>query len=68
MAEFPWEAPVEFYLMARNIDQQVMVRDLSPGARLYLVVSPADGQSPGSVLMHNKHGGDRATRSPCSSR
>ena len=62
IAEFPWEAPLEFYLMARHIDRGVMSRDLSPGGQLFIVVSPADGQTPGSVLLHNKQEGDHASQ------
>jgi hypothetical protein len=60
MAEFPWDAPLEFYLRAYHADPQVMRRDPSPAGTLYIVASPADGQDPASVLQHNKLPGHHA--------
>jgi hypothetical protein len=41
MAEFPWEAPLGFYLLSNGVS--------------------ADGQSPESVLLHNKQPGHHAS-------
>lgn len=60
MAEFPWDAPLDFYLRAAHIGPQAMRRDPSPEGTLYIVASPADGQDPTSVLLHNKLPGHHA--------
>lgn len=54
LMEFPWEAPIEFHCIVSGLDRSRMhlpgrsvpVR----GTRLFLLVSPANGQTPYSVL------------------
>ena len=60
MAEFPWEAPLEFYLLAAGVDGQVMRREPDPGGELFIVTSPTDGQDAESVVLHNKQPGHHA--------
>ncbi|MFZ1686537.1 MAG: glycosyltransferase family 39 protein, partial [Flavobacteriales bacterium] len=56
LMEFPWEAPIEFHCIAAGIDRSrlhVPGRSLpKPGTRLFLLVSPANGQTTQSVLEH----------------
>ncbi|MBL7962276.1 MAG: glycosyltransferase family 39 protein [Flavobacteriales bacterium] len=56
LIEFPWEAPMEFELLARGVDRDVLYRDPAPDGTLYVVVSPAEGQSAESVLEHHRMG------------
>lgn len=59
MVASPWDAPLEFYLLARGADPSMLTRAPAPGGELFLVVSPADGQTPASVLLHNGLADDR---------
>ena len=54
VVEFPWEAPLEFYLSAEGMARQQLHLDPAPGAWVYIMVSPSNGQSPEGVLLHNK--------------
>lgn len=54
LTEFPWEAATEFEAMAHGIDRTCFHmpghRLPGPGTRVYLLVSPASGQTPATVL------------------
>lgn len=57
LTEFPWEAVTEFEAMAHGVDRTCFHmpghRSPAPGTRVYLLVSPASGQNPGSVLQRH---------------
>lgn len=61
MTEFPWEAPVEFHFMDRRIPIDALYRPTTPGATLYVLVSPAREQTLESVLLHHEHRADQLT-------
>lgn len=52
LAEFPYEAPVEFYCQALGLPRAAMYDGPVPGSVLYVVVSPGDDQTPESVMRH----------------
>lgn len=52
VAEFPFEAPVEFYCLALGVPRQIMYNGPAPNGTLYVVVSPADDQTPEGVMRH----------------
>lgn len=61
LAEHPWAAPLEFYLLVEGVDPKVTAREPVAPCTLHLVVSPGDGQTPESVLVHNKQPGHHST-------
>jgi hypothetical protein len=61
MTDYPWEPAVKFYLLANGVDEEVLYRQPGAGADLYIVVSPADEQTPESVMEHNRWPGEMAT-------
>ncbi|MEO8067930.1 MAG: glycosyltransferase family 39 protein [Flavobacteriales bacterium] len=56
LMQFPWEAPIEFHSLASGIDRlQLHVPGKTmptAGQRLFLLVSPANGQTAQGVLAH----------------
>lgn len=61
MTEFPWEAPVEFHFREQRIPIAALYRPTTPGATLYVLVSPAREQTLEGVLMHHDHRPDQLT-------
>lgn len=61
LAEYPWAEPLAFYLAMDGADAAMMERDPRPPCQLQIVVCPGDGQSPQSVLLHNKQPGEHAS-------
>ncbi|MBK7754777.1 MAG: hypothetical protein IPI41_19900 [Flavobacteriales bacterium] len=52
--DFPWEAPLEFHFMAARIPRGLLYTKPSPRSALYVMVGPAAGQTPESVLLHHE--------------
>lgn len=61
LAEFPWSAPLQFHLLQQAADPDLFDADLIPPCVLHIVVGPGEGQTPESVLLHNKQPGEHAT-------
>ncbi|MBL8003032.1 MAG: glycosyltransferase family 39 protein [Flavobacteriales bacterium] len=57
LVDFPWEAPVEFEFLARGLGREPLFRPITAGTTIYVLVSPADGQTPQSVETHYGHEG-----------
>jgi len=51
---FPWEAPVEFHALAMGMDRGLLHGAPEPGAMVFIVTCPRDGQSPETLL--RRHG------------
>ena len=51
--DFPWEAPLEFHFMAARLPRSPLYAEPTDRSSLYVVVGPADGQTPESVLLHH---------------
>ncbi|MCB0795520.1 MAG: glycosyltransferase family 39 protein [Flavobacteriales bacterium] len=53
LVQFPWEAPLEFEVLAQGLDRQLLYRDPGPKGTTYILVSPSDGQTLEGVLLHH---------------
>lgn len=56
LADFPWEAPLEFHLIANGMGRHLMYRRLDPErpGTIYVLVSPADDQTLDGVALHHR--------------
>ena len=52
-AETPTDAPFAFELLNADMDRSVLTTGPQPGGKVYLLVSPADGQTTSTVLGSN---------------
>lgn len=53
MADFPWKAPLQYYLIANVTGASGMFEESYSGQAIFLVVSPSSGQTIKSVLGHH---------------
>jgi len=50
--DYPWNAPIEFHLMALGMDRNVLYGPPTPGSRVFVAVGPDYEQTLESVLAH----------------
>jgi len=54
LVKFPWEAPLEFHLIANGTGRSALYEKGAPGTPVYIVVAPVKGQTIENVLEHHE--------------
>jgi 4-amino-4-deoxy-L-arabinose transferase-like glycosyltransferase len=53
-AQFPWDSPIEFHLLAMGADRRLMYGECKPGHTILAAVGPESDQTLTSVLAQNR--------------